>query len=360
MKVTLNVNPIRRVVTMLQSMQKKVAAEGEKEKGLFEKFMCYCKTGSGTLSASIASAENANEQLAASIKETAATLAQLKIDLKAAQTDRADAQAAVAKATALRTKEAAAFAKESSELKANIAATNKATSAIESGMGGAFLQTNAASVLKKLSVSMDMSPMDREMMTSFLMQGHGQESDYVPASGQITGILKQMLDTMEASLATAVSDENASVKDFDALVAAKTKEINALGAQIEDKTSRIGESGVELVTLKQSLEDSQKSFAEDTAFLKDMAKACKTKEAEWAARQQVRAEELVAIGDTIKLLNDDDALELFKKALPAASLMQLKTTTRATKGRALAALQAAGQGDVRINLIALALKGKKS
>jgi len=68
---------------------------------------------------------------------------------------------------------------------------------------------------------------------------------------------------------------------------------------------------------------------------------------------------LVAIGDTIKLLNDDDALELFKKALPAASLMQLKTTTRATKGRALAALQAAGQGDVRINLIALALKGKK-
>merc|ERR1719253_1310152 len=144
------------------------------------------------------------------------------------------------------------------------------------------------------------------MMTSFLMQGHGQESDYVPASGQITGILKQML-----------------------------------------------------VTLKQSLEDSQKSFAEDTAFLKDMAKACKTKEAEWAARQQVRAEELVAIGDTIKLLNDDDALELFKKALPAASLMQLKTTTRATKGRALAALQAAGQGDVRINLIALALKGKK-
>jgi len=359
MKVTLNVNPIRRVVTMLQSMQKKVAAEGVKEQGLFDKFMCYCKTGAGTLGASIASATNANEQLAASIKETAATLAQLKADLKAAQTDRADAQAAVAKATALRTKEAAAFAKESSELSANIAATKKATSAIESGMGGAFLQTNAASVIKKLSVSMDMSAMDREMMTSFLMQGHGQESDYVPASGQITGILKQMLDTMEASLATATSDENASVSDFNALVAAKTKEINALGAQVESKTSRIGEAGVELVTLKESLEDSQKSLAEDSAFLKDMATACKTKEAEWASRQTVRAEEMVAIGDTIKMLNDDDALELFKKALPAASLLQLKTTSRATKGRALAALQQAGQGDVRLNLIALALKGKK-
>merc|ERR1719171_2940462 len=124
-KVLLSVNPIRRVVSMLQSMQKKVAEEGEKEQDLFEKFMCYCKNGKGTLSASIESAKNTNEQLAASIKETDATLKQMKLDLKTAQTDRADAKAAVAKATALRNKEAAAYAKESGELKTNIAAMKK-------------------------------------------------------------------------------------------------------------------------------------------------------------------------------------------------------------------------------------------
>merc|ERR1719197_2302481 len=107
-KVRLAVNPIRRVVTMLQSMEKKVAEEGEKEKDLFEKFMCYCKNGRGTLEASIESAKNTNDQLASSIKETAASLTQMKADLKTAQTDRADAKAAVAKATALRQKEAAA------------------------------------------------------------------------------------------------------------------------------------------------------------------------------------------------------------------------------------------------------------
>ena len=36
-------NPIRKVVTMLQNMQKKVTAEGEKETALFEKYMC-CPT----------------------------------------------------------------------------------------------------------------------------------------------------------------------------------------------------------------------------------------------------------------------------------------------------------------------------
>jgi len=361
-KVRLAVNPIRRVVTMLQSMQKKVAAEGVKEKGLFEKFMCYCTNGKGALESTIAQAKNSNQQLASSIKETTATLTQMKADLKTAQTDRADAKTAVATATALRTKEATEFAKESSELKTNIAATKSATSAIEKGMGGAFLQTSTASVLKSLSVSMDMSSMDRDMLTAFLTQGHGQSSDYAPASGQITGILKQMSDTMAADLAKATEEENAAIKDFNGLMSAKTKEINALTKGIESKTSRIGELGVELVTLKEDLDDTTKSLAEDEAFLTDLDKNCKTKEDEWAARQKMRAEELLAIADTIKLLNDDDALELFKKTLPTPSLLQFKTSSRAVKQNVLAALQQASQGgkhDFRMDLISLALKGKK-
>merc|ERR1740117_2447151 len=229
-------------------------------------------------------------------------------------------------------------------------------------MSGAFLQTTAVSMLKQISVTMDISSMDREMITAFLTQGHGEASTYVPASGQISGILKTMTDTMEASLATATSEENTSVKDFDGLVSAKTKEIHALTKAIESKTSRIGDLGVQLVTLKEDLDDTTKSLGEDTAFLKDLDNQCKTKEAEWATRQKIRAEELLALADTIKLLNDDDALELFKKTLPSASLLQLKTSSPMVKQRALAALQQASQGDnhdFRINLVSLALKGRK-
>merc|ERR1719506_3261482 len=163
-------------------MQKKVAAEGEKEEELFEKFMCYCKNGKGALEGSIAQAKQTNDQLKSSIEETDATLKQMKADLKTAQTDRAEAKAAVAKATALREKEASAYATESSELKTNIAAMKKATAAIEKGVGGAFLQTSAGSVLKQLSITMDLSSMDRDMITSFLTQGQRESSAY--ASGQ--------------------------------------------------------------------------------------------------------------------------------------------------------------------------------
>jgi chromosome segregation ATPase len=352
------VNPIRRVVTMLQMMQKQVAAEGVKEKELFEKFMCYCKNGKGALEGSIASAKQKNEQLASSIKETDATLVQTKADLKTAETDRSDAKEAVAKATALREKEAAAYAKASSDMKTNIAAMTKAVAAIEKGMGGAFLQTSTASVLKQLSITMDISSFDREELTAFLTQGQHSATGYAPASGQIVGILKEMTDTMQKALEDATAAESSSISEYDGLMSAKTKEINALTKSIETKIAQIGELGVALVTQKEDLDDTTKSLVEDEAFLKDLDKNCKTKEDEWAVRSKIRAEEVLAIADTIKLLNDDDALELFKKTLPTPSLLQLASTEQSVKARALVALQS-GKGDFRLDLISLALKGKK-
>merc|ERR1719201_2558828 len=147
---------------------------------------------------------------------------------------------------------------------------------------------------------------------------------------------------MESDLASAESEEEASIKDFNGLVAAKTKEINALTSEIESKTALVGELGVELVTQKEDLDDTSKALAEDEQFLKDLEKDCATKDEEWAARQKLRAEEVLAIADTIKILNDDDALELFKKTLPSPALIQLTANSQSLKSRALSALQGSG------------------
>merc|ERR1712232_73528 len=71
--------------------------------------------------------------------------------------------------------------------------------------------------------------------------------------------------------------------------------------------------------MKDDLDDTGGSLEEDKKFLKDLDKNCKTKSAEWTAICETRNEELKALADTIKILNDDDALELFKKTLPSAS-----------------------------------------
>merc|ERR1719174_2457070 len=162
-------NPIRKVVNMLQTMQKKVEAEGEKEKELFEKFMCYCKNSGGDLATSIADSETKVSELPSAVEEAQGQLGQAKEDLKKAQTDRTAAKAAIAEATAIREKEAAAFATLSGDLKTNLAGIGKALTALEKGMGGAFLQTQAAQVLKNLVQNDEkMLDVDRDDLTAFL------------------------------------------------------------------------------------------------------------------------------------------------------------------------------------------------
>merc|ERR1711865_105316 len=89
---------------------------------------------------------------------------------------------------------------------------------------------------------------------------------------------------------------------------------------------------------------------------------CASKEAEWDERCKLRSEELLALADTVKILNDDDALELFKKTLPgASSFMQLSVSAQNQQQQALAIIRAAknGNGHPELNFLALALQGKK-
>merc|ERR1719379_3022557 len=129
-------NPIRKVVTMLQMMMKKIEAEAKKEQELYDKFMCYCKTADETLGKSIGDANTKIPQLESDIKEAVEEKAQLEEDLKAHQDDRAAAEEAMAKATEIREKEAAEYAKEMGETKANLDAIAKAVAALEKGMAG--------------------------------------------------------------------------------------------------------------------------------------------------------------------------------------------------------------------------------
>merc|ERR1719399_1527064 len=126
-------------------------------------------------------------------------------------------------------------------------------------------------------------------------------------------MLKAMLEEMEGDLKTAQDAEAAAVSGFGELSAAKASEIEAATAAIESKTKRSGEVAVEVVQTADDLEDTQADVAETQKFLADLGKQCASKKAEWAERQKLRAEEVAAVGMAIKVLNDDDALDLFKK-----------------------------------------------
>jgi len=356
-------NPIRKVVTMLQKIQKKVETEGEKEEAMFDKYMCYCKTTSTDLKGSIDAATAKIPQVGSSIETAEGQKVQLDSDLVKAKSDREAAKHAIDEATALRAKERAAYISVKVEADANIGALGKAVGAVEKGLAGAFLQTESASMLRNFVQSKDMSDSDRVEVMAFLNTDEQDDSE-APGSHEITGILKTLLVKMKDDLAAETATEDASLKDFDALTGAKAKEVEGATAEIEDKTVRSGEVAVSIVNMKEDLSDTEASKVEDVKFEAELTKTCAAKQKEWDEIKASRADELVALAETIKLLNDDDALELFKKTLPSASssFVQLKATNSLSRNRALAEIHAAQRSakpsHPHLDFIALALHGR--
>jgi len=128
----------------------------------------------------------------------------------------------------------------------------------------------------------------------------------------------------------------------------------------------MGALKVTLVEQKGQLSDAKRALSKDFDVLKQLAESCEAKTKEWDERKKTRAEELLAIQDTIKILNDDDNLDLFKKALPSPSLLQLQRSASETRHQALEIVEklaqkgsqaVANRTNVDLVLMALSQKG---
>mmetsp|Transcript_29417 Transcript_29417/g.64654 ORF Transcript_29417/g.64654 Transcript_29417/m.64654 type:complete len:703 (-) Transcript_29417:39-2147(-) len=350
-------NPIRRVVSMLQDMQAKIEEEGKRQTKAMNKYRCYCKSNDEELSKSITDGKAYVELLESKIQAATNGKTQAEADLKQSKEDRAEANKAVEDAQAAREKEAKEFAEESGEMKSNIEAMGKAIPAIEKGMGGSFLQ-----VVQNLAAnSVDISAEDKSQLEEFLQGTSGQ--GYEPASGQIVGILKQMKETMEGDLADLTKQENESIAGFNGLNAAKNREIQASTDAIEENMKKSGEYAVGIVTMKGNKEDTEDALASDEGYLTELEKGCEDTMKDYELVKQSRSEELAAVADTINILNDDDALDLFKKALPTPeSFLQVDATFKQLRAQAAAAVRniASHSRNPGLDLLTMAMTAKTS
>ena len=74
---------------------------------------------------------------------------------------------------------------------------------------------------------------------------------------------------------------------------------------------RGGQGVVDLVNVKEGLEDKQKTLVDDKTFRADLATSCETKEAEWQVRQKTHSEE-VGLGARERKLQALSKLRLYQ------------------------------------------------
>eukprot|EP00811_Abedinium_folium_P003369 NODE_13098_length_1185_cov_3.969754.p1 GENE.NODE_13098_length_1185_cov_3.969754~~NODE_13098_length_1185_cov_3.969754.p1 ORF type:complete len:236 (-),score=98.00 NODE_13098_length_1185_cov_3.969754:452-1159(-) len=177
-------------------------------------------------------------------------------------------------------------------------------------------------------------------------------------------MMREMHGTMSNELAEATETERVAIQDSTALVATKTRSVKSLSSSIEMEIARAGNLAVEIAREEDDLTDTREALAEDQKFLAELQKTCEERKNEWEERSKIRAEELKALQQTVKILSDDDALEIFKKALPspASSFVQVTVSAQDLRRRALTSLSAVSRHLVdhaNMDFLALAIRGDK-
>merc|ERR1719301_184874 len=270
-------------------------------------------------------------------------------------------------ATSIREKEHAEFVETTGDAKANVDALTGAIAALEKGSGKSFIQQSKAAVARVVKAVSSATSVDEYEKSEVLDLLQGKQGEYATGSGEIVGMLKALKDEMDKDLNGAVGAEETAQTGFEELAAAKKDEIAAASEAIESKTVRSGDLAVSVTTTADDIEDTTAEMKETEAFVANLASQCALKKKEWAARQAMRAEEISAISEAIKVLNDDDALDLFKKTLSLSQqskdmdfIQQKTSSSNALRAREMvtALVKKASPHRAELALIEFGLKSK--
>lgn len=307
----------------MQDMSAEIEAEKKKEAELYEKTMCICTTYPPELTTSIEAAKTSIASLTGKVEEETALKAKLAEEIKVHGADKEAATKDLAKATGLREKESAEFDASVADLKASIGQLDGAIPALEAGTSAsALMQTEGSNHLKNIvETSSVITDFDKKRVLAFLTEGDSDsslESAAAPGSGEVLGILKQMKDDMTKSLEETENGEQVASAGFADLKAAKDEEIELAATAIESKEKKTGDLALSIVQSSSALEDTEDELADNQKMLKTLTTTCGDKKLEFEARLKLRNDEIAAISEAVSILNDDDALDVFKKAVPAS------------------------------------------
>jgi len=317
---------ITKVVKLLQNMLDKSKKEGDEETKIFAKFKCYCDQSEASKKDSIAAATQQIEILSAKIEEAQGSNGELSsksADLKASM---AENKAARDQAEAIRNKQNKAFKAERSDLEQAIGQMKEAINTLSavgadqtSGENADSKQfmAKSASLLSlqttmKTALSAAESFMNQKQFNSFnsFLQGPFTGT-YSSQSGQVMGIIKNMRDTFEANLETAITTEKEQKKSHEGFMKVKTEAHKEMSGLYDEAQESLGENDGELSSKRSQLSEAEKSKAEDEEFLEKLVPMCKDKSDSYGERKLMRANEDAAVAQAISILNSDAAFATF-------------------------------------------------
>lgn len=328
-------SPVGRVVQLVRSLKNEVEADGKTEQQTYDKFACWCEDTTARKQKDL---DNANDRLAELrelIKQNSGRKGTFEAEINTLAKDIKGNLDSQGEANGIRNKQHETFVAMKMESEQCIIALKHAIKVLDgAGTGHDTVQLQQAetlSVVRGVSHALEMLPTsssdlvsnhDRELLNQFLKDptaSHGSSflqhnpfGDYAPASTQVVGIMKNMLDTFTADLESATEEEKQQLKAFEQLMATKADELDTLQKTKVQKTIAAAANGEALTEQKLERSNVQEQEKQDTAFLATTKTNCRDNADSWAERSRVRTEELAGIDKAIDILESNE--ELFSRS----------------------------------------------
>jgi len=363
--------PVSKVTALLKDMLKQLEKEAEEDEEIYDKMACWCETNDKEKTKSIKDAQARIEDLTSKIQELTASGAQVGAELKGYEAELSQDQSALQKATALNQKQTAEANAEEKDLLESINALKAAILILKKHQGSSLLQLRSSrrsTVASALRSALDkhaeliegsLTPSQHRSALSFL-QADGDYFDaeptfkqsYAPQSGEIFGILTQMLENFEANLAATVKEGKANNQAYADLKGAKMTQITSEKDQVDAKTQQLADTNEKLAQAKEDLADTKASLAKDEEFLAMLKEKCSMTDSEWNERQKTRQQEMEAVSKALAVLSGDDAHDLFTKTFNPSLLQTASRSSSKAQASQWLATAARRLSSPRLSLLA--------
>merc|ERR1719199_1135299 len=344
-----SVTPVQKVLEMLTEMKAKGEREKDEEARTYAVYKEWVDDQTTQLGFDIKTAESEIEELTAFIDKTDNTVAELADAIAELESEIAGLEADKKEATNVRNKEHEEFLVVQQDYSESVDALDRAIQVLQSE---AYSRPQAEMLLQKMAVTM---PGMRRVLAAFLEEkakaaepGAPEVAAYEFQSGGIIAMLEGLYKKFKAEL-DAVEEEEANKAHANDLQQIHLDDTIAYSkSDKEEKTATKAKLMAESGAAKGSLAETKASLAEDQKMLKEVIATFKVKTETFKGNQQVRADEIEALGKAIEIISDPSVAGSYAKHInlaqvgtPATTLLQLRSSTKrvAAKGRASAYLR---------------------
>jgi len=301
---------VQKVIQMLGDMQATAKKEKHEEEVKFAEFETFCTNEIADLKEDIKVAAEEIELLTSGIEKLTSDVGVLGEEIGKLGSDVASMESDVKVHKEKRAKEHEDYVAESTDYTESIDAVERAIAVIQKSQGdqpqaasAALLQVSEMTFLPnrvKAMVTAFMTVMDSDSDgdASFAPEANAYESQ----GGGIIDMLKNLQDDFRKKLKECEKIEMNSQHAHNMVVQDLTDSISSANSDIEEKTAEKEKKTEKIAEDKAMLAATITDKNEDTKTLSDLEAECSQKAQSFKEKQQLRAEEIEAIGKAMEIL----------------------------------------------------------